>query len=351
MVSELSGLERVLAALSLEEPDRVPTFEWSINGRVRETLFPGSSPFGFADKAGLDGVVVYEDQQKENTGSHGYRDEWGITYAETEEDYPTAVGHPLESFDGQAEDIAVSLTIPDPQADWRFESLREAVKRFKGRKAIVFRLRDAFSLPRNLRGMQNLMIDFVLNPDLVRQLTDISIDFNIKTAYRAMELGADIFWTSDDYCDNRGPTMGPEIWREFILPGLRRLVQTIRKEGYHFIKHNDGNIRSILPEMADTGISCIDPIDTGAGMDLAETKQNFGSRLAIKGGFPAEPVLCRGAREDVEEEVKRCLKAAAYGGGYILSTSSDIISSVKPENYLAMLEANRKYGTYPLRLD
>jgi len=347
---KLSGLERITAVLSLEEPDRVPTFEWSISDRIRHALFPGSSAFDFAEKAGLDGVVVYEDPQTTPVGPNRYRDEWGITYAVTDEDYPTSVGHPLKDVPQDAALEDVSLSIPDPEADWRFESLREAVRRFKGKKAIIFRLRDAFSLPRNLRSMENLMMDYMLNPDLARYLVDISIDYHLKTAWRAMEIGADIFWTSDDYCDNRGPMMGPEIWHEFILPGLTRLVTSIRGTGYHFIKHNDGNIRTILPAMADTGISCIDPIDAEAGMDLAEVKQTYGSRMAIKGGLPVVSALCSGSQEQVAEAVKGCFRAAAVGGGYILSSSSDVIASVKPENYAAMLEANLRFGRYPLDL-
>jgi uroporphyrinogen decarboxylase len=333
-----------MAVLHLEEPDRIPTFEWSINHRVRNALYPGTNEFDFVEKAGLDGVVVYADYEKQWLSDNTYKDEWGITYTITEEDYPTSVDFPIK----EPVDIE-RLPIPDPCAPWRFTSLKEAVRQFKGEKAILFRLRDGYSLPRNLRGMSNLMMDFALNPDLIQRLVDISIDYYTRMAYCAMDIGADIFWTSDDYCDNRGPIMGPEYWRRFILPGLRKLVGAILKEGYFFIKHNDGNIYSILEDMLDAGISCIDPIDTDAGMELGKIKQDHGNRIAIKGGVPLSEVLVNGTHDDVVAAVRHCIATGGPGGGYILSSSSDITAAVTPENYRTMLETLRNNGTYPLK--
>jgi uroporphyrinogen decarboxylase len=48
----------------------------------------------------------------------------------------------------------------------------------------------------------------------------------------------------------------------------------------------------------------------------------------------------------VEEEVKKTIEIAAGGGGYILSSSNTIHPGVKPENYIAMVNAAHKYGKY-----
>ncbi len=335
-----------MAALAREEPDRIPVFEWSINEKIMHHIFPGCGPFDFEELMDLDGVTVYADEKKQWLDKHTYKDEWGITFAKTEEDYPISIDFPLKD-----PEKADALAIPDPCAPHRFESLKKAVARFKGKRAIIFRLRDAYSMPRYLRGMENIMMDLILNPELVRYLVDVSIDYHIRMAYRAMELGADVFWSSDDYCDNRGPVMGIELWHTFILPGLKRLVAAVEREGYRFIKHNDGNINTILDDMVDAGISCIDPIDAEAGMNLSSIKLKYGHRIAIKGGVPVTSALSLGSEEDVVRETKRCIREGGSGGGYILSSSSDIIASVKPENFKAMVETVRLFGTYPLDMD
>jgi uroporphyrinogen decarboxylase len=345
MAAEMSSLERVLATLRREEPDRVPTLEWSINARVKESLHPGCGKFDFEERCGLDGVVVYADYRKQWLSDTTYRDEWGITMAITEEDYPTGIDFPLK----QPEQLE-TLNIPDPCAPWRFDGLREAVRRFKGKKAIFFRLRDAYSLPRYLRGMENLMMDYLLNPDLVESLVNTSLDFYTRMAYCAMEIGADVFWTSDDYCDNRGPVMGVELWRKFNLPGLKKLVSAVLQEGYPFVKHCDGNINPIAEDLVNAGVSCLDPIDVGAGVRLQEVKSRYGDRIALKGGVPLD-VLAKGKQRDVESAVKQCLMDAARGGGYILSSSSDVTAAVVPQNYRSMVNACREYGKYPLDKD
>jgi uroporphyrinogen decarboxylase len=53
---------------------------------------------------------------------------------------------------------------------------------------------------------------------------------------------------------------------------------------------------------------------------------------------------------DVEEDVKSCLRIGAPGYGYILSSSNSIHSSVKPENYKAMLDTFRRYRDYPVKV-
>ena len=346
MVSEMTSAERVLTALHGRVPDRVPTFEWLIDRQVMQALHPGCDLFDFVERAGLDGVVVYDDYRKEWLTKSTYVDEWGITLAVMTEEYPTSIDFPLKDPEQLAD-----LTWPDPCAEWRFGSLRAAVQRFKGKKAILFRLRDAYSLPRYLRGMENMMMDLVLNPDLVRALVELSVNYYTHMAHRAIELGADVLWTSDDYCDNKGPVMGPKRWREFFLPGLRRLIENVKDADCLFIKHCDGNINPIIADLVDTGIDCIDPIDAEAGMNLAEVKAKYGHRVAIKGGLPVGSVLSQGAPEQVVAAVKQCLLDAGIDGGYILSSSSDITASVRPENYQAMLEALREYGRYPLDVD
>ena len=120
--------------------------------------------------------------------------------------------------------------------------------------------------------------------------------------------------------------------------------------GFMVIKHTDGNLWSIIDLLVDSGIDCLDPIDPVAGMDLAEVKQKYGHRIALKGNVDcAQTLTFKGVEENIAE-TKHCLRVAAPGGGYILSSSNSIHSAVKPENYVAMRETLERYGTYPIAL-
>jgi uroporphyrinogen decarboxylase len=331
----MNSQECVLTALKRGKPSWVPTFEWLVDRRIRESLCPGGDELDFIEQVGWDAVVVYADDHPDTDGKPQYVDEWGLTVRRATEEYPVVVGHPLKSM----EDLR-SFLPSDPLMSWHFRSLRAAVERYAGEKAIVFRLRDAYSLPRYLLGMENFMILMASEPGLVQGLIDIVVDYYIAMAQHVSQLGVDVFWTSDDYCDKRGPIMGPQRWRQLCLPGLKRLVGEVKRLGKPFIKHCDGNINPIVEDLAEAGIDAIDPIDTSAGVDLADIKARFGNRVAIKGGVPVT-LLCEGNPREVKACVKKCLEIAGPEG-YILSSTSDITASVKPDNYTTMLEAWRE---------
>ncbi|MCL5103594.1 MAG: hypothetical protein M1133_05705 [Armatimonadetes bacterium] len=333
----MNSRECIIAALRGEKPEWIPTFEWLFDVGVRQSLYPGSDALDIPDVAGWDAVVVYADDHPDTDGASQYVDEWSLVTQRMTEEYPVVIGH---RFNDTAD--LDGFVPPDPAAEWHFRTLRQARDRYGDNKAIVFRLRDAYSLPRYLLGMENLMMSMMTDPDFVHRVVDISVDYYIGMATAAAKIGVDVFWTSDDYCDNRGPVMGPEMWREFCLPGLTRLVSHVRSIGKPFIKHCDGNINPILHDLVGAGIDCIDPIDTHADVDLAEVKAAVGNRVAIKGGVPVS-LLCDGTPDEVRDRVRRCIEIAGPRG-YILSSTSDITASVKPENYAAMIESLHEYG-------
>ncbi len=120
--------------------------------------------------------------------------------------------------------------------------------------------------------------------------------------------------------------------------------------GLPFIKHCDGNIWPIVDMMIDSGITALDPIDPQGGMDLGEVKAKFGHRVAIKGNVDCAETMTNGTVEDMVVATKAALKTGMPGGGYICSSSNSIHSAVKPENYKAMMDTIKEFGTYPCSL-
>jgi uroporphyrinogen decarboxylase len=55
-----------------------------------------------------------------------------------------------------------------------------------------------------------------------------------------------------------------------------------------------------------------------------------------------------GTPEDVRKEVKRVVHDLGPGGGYVLSAVHNIQPNVSAENIIAMYEAAKEYGTYPI---
>jgi uroporphyrinogen decarboxylase len=343
-MAELSSVERVVRALRREEPDRVPHFEWLVDRKVRQAICPNCRSHNeFAVRMGHDAVLADPDFKKEQVGDKRWRSEWGYVVQYSAEEHGIEVESPIQTMADFER-----YTPPDPHAPGRYASIEETIRQYGDSKAVIVHLNDVFSLPRYLMGMENLLMAIVTDPELVRALVGMSVDINLEMAREVAARGAKIVYTGDDYAGNRGPLMSPKHFRDLFYPGLRRVMGGYKELGLYVIKHTDGKLWPIIDMVIDSGIDCLDPIDPQAGMDLADVKAKYGHRVALKGNVDCAQTMTFGTPEDVIAETKAALRKGAPGGGFILSSSNSIHSSVKPENYLAMLDTLAKYGGYPI---
>ena len=340
----MNGYERIVAALELREPDQIPIMEWLIDPKVREGLCPGCDYFDLIEQMDLDGVPVggHQFPRHQYYSETSLVDRWGVRWLRTAEAYA-----PVEGAINSEADLEQYVP-PSPFDDDLIVDLREAVERFKGKRFIVYMARAEFMSACDLRGMTNFLMDMVDNPELAHRVLGVISDFYCTLARRAIEAGADGVNFGDDWAHSGGPFMSPAQFREFILPYFTRAVQTCKDAGGYVIKHADGNLWPILDMVVDAGIDAINPIQPDAGMDIGDVKQRYGHRVCLSGNINCGYTLSDAPVEQVVREVKEAIRKAGPGGGYIMMSSNSLHSSVRPENYRAMVDATRTYGKYPL---
>lgn len=336
----MNSKERIFAALDLKIPDRIPIFENSVAPNVIESIVGKNDLFKLVEFLDLDGVAVTINYKKDIRGNNEYIDEFGIL-RKIGQTYDMQLNYPIKGMD----DLK-SYKWPDPEEKNKFINIIKASQYFNGSKAVIVLLRDVFSNPRDLMGFENFLISFYENKKLVIELIKKSVEYNIILAQKAKEAGADVVLATDDYADNKGPMINPRLFEDILLPQLKLLFSEYKKIGLKIVKHTDGDILSIIDYLIKSGIDCIDPVDPLAGMELDYFKKNFGSKICIKGNVNCATTLVSGNIKDVQDEVKSCINKGAKNGGYILSSSNSIHSGVNPDNFIAMVEAAKKYGTY-----
>ena len=236
---------------------------------------------------------------------------------------------------------------PDPYASGRFERLQEAVERFRGRVPVVIFLRDGWSEVRDLHGFSESLVDLIDNPRLIRAMIEKAVDYYSELGALAAKLGAEIALSGDDLAGNHGLFMSPRHVAEIICPAMKRLYANWHRSGLYVMKHSDGNLMPVMDLLLDAKPDGLHPIDPLAGMSLEQMKRQYGGRVCLMGNVNCAGHLVFGTREQVIEETRHCIDVAAPGGGYILSSSNSIPRSVKPENYVAMIETVKQYGQYP----
>ena len=344
----LTGAERLFKTLQLQEPDRVPFYE-APSEKIREKILPGSSDNEVVEYFDLDAVRV-EDRRLpgyriETLDESHFRNQWGTIVRVTSESTP----HPMEGAIKTEKDID-TWQPPDPDEPWRYEKLAELVKRYKGQRAIIASFADPFNVANEIRGATAHYMDFVKNPDLVDRLASLIRDYYLRYIRNCIEVGAEIIFISGDYATTKWPMLSNEHFAKHVIPVLKALVDEAKNRGAYVLKHTDGNIMPIIDMILDTGIHGLHPIDPNAGMDLGEIKKKYGHRICLVGNVDCAYTLTWGTIEEVREDVKRCIRQAARGGGYICMSSNSIHSAVKPENYVEMVKAVHDYGKYPISI-
>jgi len=347
----MNSYERFMAAVRREEPDRVPTMELEVEESVRDRILPGASLLDFYEHVDLDAMVVFEDIPWQEASGDLKRDHFGLLRRFMEFDGPTwpFPVQPLIRQEQDPEEFLEHLRMPDPRDPARLATLRAAVRRFRGRKAVVFGMHSSFIYPAFIRGIENLLLDYLINPEFALSLTGKVVDYFVELERRAIEAGADAVIECEDYCSKTGTFMSIEHFRTFVLPGLQRVGQVAREFGVPFLKHADGYMWPLLSVLVDeAGIEGYHPIEPAAGMDIAEVKGRFGDRLAVIGNVDCAELLTFGTPARVREATRECIEKAAPGGGHVLASSNVIHVGVPPENFLAMLEAAGEFGRYPM---
>ncbi len=162
----MNGFERIQKALKCEEPDRVPHFEFLVDKKVRDVIKSGLSAEDFSEYMNLDAIGLPDKNvawryTMVNEAKNLYQDQWGAIVKFSTE----AAGIPQEPA-LKAESDFDNYTMPDPDEDWRYERLKEAVRRFKGEKAIFCGCTDVFDV---VNSLLNCHVKKVLTCDTIEE--------------------------------------------------------------------------------------------------------------------------------------------------------------------------------------
>jgi uroporphyrinogen decarboxylase len=363
----MNGCERILTALNHREPDRVPLYIHGINEKpiimiAREFMTDLPDPdktfydmtdlekmtmlealFAVHEQHDIDGFTALEFGHEERIGPLEVRDAWGVVYQLNPFGLPVAKTHPIP----EKSDLN-NFTPPAPKPE-NLLLLTAARNRFGADKAIFWMMRGTFVLSWRLAGMENLMLKMFDDPAFVHQLARMTFEYNVQMLDLLVDAGLDVLIVEDDIADKNFPLISPDQFKEFINPYNRRLVALGHEKGLKVIRHSDGNLWPLLDTLLDSGYDGLNPLEPQAGMDLKRMKAYCGDRLCLLGNIDCIDLLPNGTTEQVEAAVKQAIDDAGQGGGLIICSSNSLHPGVNPDNCIAMFNATKRYGRYPLR--
>lgn len=343
MKPTMTSLERVLAALRFEEPDRVPLFlNLTMHGaREVQTPLPEflQDPESYAEgqlrlqkKYGHDCLVAT---------AYGAADvqAWGAEVI-FRDDGPPNAGAPLIT---DVEDIR-TLETPDVRDNPAVQATLRVIEILAERShdiPIVGGAIAPFSLPILQLGFEPYLKLLHERPDLFERLMAVNEEFYVQVVNAQLAAGA----TAIGYADpmSSSTIVSPKTFREI---GSKIAARTIaRVKGGVAISFASGRCRQIIADIAETGAL---GVQVGPEEDLAELKRVAGGKVTVVGNLNGV-AMRHWSPQEAEAEVKRAIAAAAPGAGFVLSDGHGEIPFQVPDEVLhAIAEATREWGTYPL---
>lgn len=224
--------------------------------------------------------------------------------------------------------------------DRRYRSYRKA-----GRFVVVC-VHDPVEATWSKLGPTYLMESMKLEPDFVWDVFKTITDMNISVCEDLLARGyaPDGGWIWGDIAYSKGTFFSPDMYRQLLWPFHKRLVGFFKARGLPVIYHSDGDLRGVLDLLIEAGITCLQPLEAKAGMDLLEMKRNYGGRLAFMGNIDFE-AIARGP-QFAEEEIRAKVGLGKKGGGYIYHSDHSVPPKVSLEQYMRVLDLVRHYGQY-----
>jgi len=229
---------------------------------------------------------------------------------------------------------------PDPLDKRYFEDIPGKLKQYGDRFRLFAIGFSLFERAWTMRGMENLLMDFMINPGFVHELMNAITDYNIAQIEKAFTYDIDGIELGDDWGQQRGLIMGYESWKEFIYPYLRRTYKAIKdREKYVFI-HSCGDVDELFDDLADIGVDCFNPFQPEV-MDVKALLKQYHKKLSFWGGLSIQKILPFGTVRDVVEE-SQSLIGLGRKGGYIFAPSHATEGDAPIDNIVAFIEEAKR---------
>lgn len=267
----------------------------------------------------------------EEVGNSRVRDVFGVVWDRSEDkDIGIVEGCVLP------EPTLKNLKLPNPLDQRFFQDIPSKIDKYGDRFRVFSIGFSLFERAWTLRGMENLLMDFHEEPTFVHDLLSAICDHNIAQVQEALKYDIDAVYFGDDWGQQHGLIMGPERWREVILPHLKRMYGTVKAAGKKVFIHSCGDVDELFDDLIGAGLDCFNPFQPEV-MNVFGLMDAYRGRLTFHGGLSTQRTLPYGTVPEVREATEDLIERGRLGN-YILSPAHAVECDVPIENMAAFIE-------------
>ncbi len=232
---------------------------------------------------------------------------------------------------------------PDPNEPGTFECVQSKLSNAGKRYKLGCWWRLFHERLWEIRGMENLMLDYYENMDKLKIVGIKLLEFYKVIVDRFAALGFDGIFTSDDLGHQKGPMMSPAIFEELYLPLYKEFIGYVHSKGMHVFLHSCGDNTKLMQYLIEAGLDVFHPVQRGC-MDERKTVEEFGGRISFLAGIDVQHLLPEGTVYDVQKGVKELIDTFHKAeGGLLIAMGNGIMPDTPLENINAALETASLY--------
>ncbi|HGJ67224.1 TPA: hypothetical protein ENS27_17830 [bacterium] len=359
-MAKMTKRERVLATINHQETDRVPLYDLMLNDDCIE-YFTGSYPPYGEEGARLQAQAVdYMLDMARGVGAAPSQPPVDFTDDPTLLEYArySSITYKHNSFRSyeesvewvKSQNLALSKWKDSFDAKQIGENTRKHFERlysWMSEDHTICCLHQSGVGLDDIRGRMGIEYFSYLdadNPGLISEFLELCTEREEAIIHAISDPEISIFaLTYGDIAMKDKLLHSPEWLRREFFPRLKRLNDAYHEHDIKCLFHSDGNIMEVMPDLIETGIDGVNPIETVAGMDVGEVYRLYGDKIFLTGGIDMSQLLSNGTPDQVREVCQKAIKDAPTG--YFMGSTTEIDNSSRLENILAMIEVS--WGHYP----
>ena len=264
----MNSRERVMAALHLKEPDRVPFADY-VDTIVKQKIM-GTEEIDeaeFAKKIGMDAIYFVDYATPLFCKSHYGNEDGAKAYGMTGE--TEFIGEGLI----RSEKDLDKIVLPDPHDESYYDPAKRFMEKYQDSNLAIYAGLRPFGMFNTIFSMP--MMDFAdalyENIQLINTLMDIFIEWNLVILEKLQDLGIDFIVAYNDMAYKGGPLVSPQVFREVFLPKMKIVADAIKLP---WAFHSDGNLTSVMEDLLTLGMNAVNPFEPPV-MDLKIAKEKM----------------------------------------------------------------------------
>lgn len=194
-------------------------------------------------------------------------------------------------------------------------------------------------------GTENMLLNMLEEPEWIMDMFDTELEVSLKLLEQVWDAGYtfdEVEWP-DDMGYKGTQFFSLRLYRELLKPFQQKAIDWGHAHGCKVRLHSCGNIMPFVPELVEMGMDGLNPLEVKAGMQPAELKEKYGSRMLFHGGTNAAKWHIP---EYVIPEIEQLVPVMKKDGGYIFASDHSIPPEVSLQDFTRIIETYKRVGSY-----